>query len=151
MPKQNINCYHMLVTTTTIRNSSLQLKQASKNLRMRTSNTTKDSVKCRDRQIKEPKRNIHEKRLFSKSWNFMKKTLRMDSLYHVCSYYSKLFTLKSDTIRHKRLHTGVKPFKCEVCDKTLNQKFSMKSHMLTHTGVKSFKCNVNDIYNRLQI
>ena len=28
-----------------------------------------------------------------------------------------------------RVHEGIKPFKCEICDKTFSQKWNMKIHM----------------------
>ncbi|XP_069670462.1 zinc finger protein 892-like isoform X3 [Periplaneta americana] len=37
-------------------------------------------------------------------------------------------------------HTGLKPFKCNVCGKILSNAWSFKVHSRTHTGEKPFKC-----------
>lgn len=36
--------------------------------------------------------------------------------------------------------TGVKPFKCNVCDTTFTTNGSLSRHMITH--IKSYKCSI---------
>lgn len=53
--------------------------------------------------------------------------------------FSKSFSLK----RHKMLHSGERPHKCEQCQKTFVQKTDLKRHETTHSENKSFSCNVD--------
>ncbi|XP_039292539.1 zinc finger protein 236-like [Nilaparvata lugens] len=63
---------------------------------------------------------------------------------HECETCRKTFQKPSQLVRHKRIHTGEKPFKCDVCSKAFNQKGSMKIHKLKHSGAKPFHCEFCD-------
>ena len=55
---------------------------------------------------------------------------------HSCGECGKCFDRQSALIMHQRVHTGDKPYQCELCGKRFTQKGNMKSHMLTHVVIK---------------
>lgn len=61
---------------------------------------------------------------------------------YVCDVCYKRFDHPSNLERHKRFHTGEKPFTCDVCGKAFTQSGVLTRHRLIHTGEKPFSCDV---------
>ena len=50
-----------------------------------------------------------------------------------CYKCGKSFTQKANLQRHlKFIHTGNKPYVCDICHKAFNRKGNMEVHKLTH-------------------
>ena len=61
-------------------------------------------------------------------------------MFYCLGICAKKFKKPSQLIRHERIHTGDKPFACNLCDKKFNQKNSLDQHARKHTGEKPYKC-----------
>ena len=53
---------------------------------------------------------------------------------------SKRFRLTSVRMRHEKVHTGIREFKCEKCGKQFVQKNGLVVHMKRHNGTKEHAC-----------
>lgn len=68
------------------------------------------------------------------------RTFTLTGKMHHCSDCAYSTVVKSNLIRHTRIHTGEKPFSCPHCTYTTTIKDNLKRHVLTHTGEKPFVC-----------
>ena len=61
-----------------------------------------------------------------------------------CQYpgCKKAYPNRNGLHKHKLLHTGERPFKCDICHKAFRQKVAMEGHRRIHTGEKPFTCIV---------
>uniref|UniRef100_A0A1A8A8L7 C2H2-type domain-containing protein n=1 Tax=Nothobranchius furzeri TaxID=105023 RepID=A0A1A8A8L7_NOTFU len=57
-----------------------------------------------------------------------------------CELCGQRFTQKTSLNRHTRIHTGQKPFACELCRQSFSRKTHLISHVRVHTGQKPFSC-----------
>jgi len=51
-----------------------------------------------------------------------------------CQYCGESITYNNFS-RHMRLHTGQKPYACEICDRRFTDLSNMKKHLVTHINI----------------
>ncbi|KAM9324017.1 uncharacterized protein PAF06_020271 [Gastrophryne carolinensis] len=89
------------------------------------------------------------------SWWFFNKSLLSPSIEprqgntvdlrpYKCFECGKCFTVKSNLIKHHRIHTGERPYKCTHCSKSFSRNSHLITHQRTHTGERPYKCSECD-------
>lgn len=54
----------------------------------------------------------------------------------------KLFKKPSDMVRHHRIHTNSRPYKCHLCPQSFKTKHVLVSHLRHHSGLKTVQCQI---------
>ena len=55
---------------------------------------------------------------------------------------NKTYSYKRGLTHHKLVHTGLKPYACEICGKSFTTKGVLKKHSDIHSDVKKYKCDI---------
>ncbi|XP_064611302.1 zinc finger protein with KRAB and SCAN domains 5-like isoform X2 [Liolophura sinensis] len=61
-----------------------------------------------------------------------------------CDHCEHSFNQRIHLKKHLSKHTGIKPFKCGLCDYSTVERSHLKVHIRIHTGEKPYKCTFCD-------
>ncbi|XP_074645333.1 uncharacterized protein LOC141901773 [Tubulanus polymorphus] len=76
----------------------------------------------------------------SKASSSLKKRRYPTSRPFKCDQCDHSFNQRIHLKKHQSKHTGIKPFKCQQCDYSTVERSHLKVHIRIHTGEKPYKC-----------
>ncbi|XP_013415734.1 GDNF-inducible zinc finger protein 1 [Lingula anatina] len=65
---------------------------------------------------------------------------RKASTDNICDACGREFKTKQSLIKHKKIHSFERPFKCSFCERPFLRKADLQRHELIHTGERKFIC-----------
>jgi KRAB domain-containing zinc finger protein len=67
----------------------------------------------------------------------------------LCNACNKSFTTKISLKTHQRVHNWMQPFWCDVCNKAFTAKQNLERHQLIHSGLRPFSYAVcNELFHQ---
>ncbi|XP_055371633.1 zinc finger protein 3 homolog [Condylostylus longicornis] len=70
-----------------------------------------------------------------------------ESYQFVCDFCQKRYRTKHQLTKHRRIHTGERPFQCPHCEKAFGTSAALFVHISTHTGVKRYMCTCGERFS----
>lgn len=59
-----------------------------------------------------------------------------------CEVCNRSFNQKANMIRHLLIHSDRRQYNCQLCDKSFTQPQTLKAHMVVHAKHKPFQCQI---------
>ncbi|XP_039276761.1 zinc finger protein 761 [Nilaparvata lugens] len=103
------------------------------------------TVDHRDKRLRKDSSEFKPRNSKSSRTPRRKHTVRNRDGWFCCTECSYKSAYHGDLCRHRKIHTGEKPFSCDICGYQCIHFFDLKRHIRIHTGEKPFGCQQCDI------